>query len=323
MDRTERFHQILRLLQGGVVTFAQMQETLEVSPATIKRDLQYLRDRLHAPIVWDTQRRGYVLERTSRQARRFALPGLWFTASEVHALLTMEHLLSNLQPGFLQSHIAPFREKIQHLLGRGDHTPQEVIHRLRVLPMAARVFDACHFEVAATAVLERRRLRIKHLNRRSGEIIDREVSPQRLVYYRASWYLDAWCHMRRALRSFGLDAIQQAELLDSSAHEVSDQELDAELGSGYGIFAGSKTRTAKLRFSAKIARWVEKESWFPQQKGRTDRQGRYILEFPYAQDTELIMDILRYGEEVEVLKPSSLRAKVRERLQRAVQVYSN
>ena len=54
MDRTERFYKIQSLLMGKPsVTMKQMQGALEVSRATLNRDLAYMRDRLHIPFAWD------------------------------------------------------------------------------------------------------------------------------------------------------------------------------------------------------------------------------------------------------------------------------
>ena len=138
MDRTERFYRIDQLLhERKVIPLQLLIEVLGVSRATINRDLEYLRDRLNAPIVWDRERRGYRYEEADRAALRYALPGLWFNGAEIHALLTMEHLLSNLQPGLLGPHIEPLRARIRMLLDSGDHSAEEVTSRIRLLRMAA------------------------------------------------------------------------------------------------------------------------------------------------------------------------------------------
>jgi len=324
MDRTERFYKIDQLLQERrVVSMETLIEALGVSHATVKRDLEYLRDRLNAPIVWNREFRGYQYDTPQAKAPRYSLPGLWFNASEVHALLTMEHLLSKLQPGLLGPHIEPLRTRIRVLLDSGDHSAEEVVRRIRVLHMAARAVEPSYFQAIATGLLGRTRLRLEHHNRRMDETTFRDVSPQRLVYYRDNWYLDAWCHLRKGLRSFGVDAIQSVELLSSKAKNIADKTLDAELGSGYGIFAGRQTRKAVLRFTAERARWVAWEEWHPEQESQFDDEGRYVLTVPYSDDTELIMDVLRYGPDVEVLRPPGLRDKVRVRLRLAQGVYGD
>ena len=103
MDRTERFYKIELLLRSrGCVSFAALRAELEVSPATLKRDLQYLRDRLSAPIVYDALENGYRFSGAAAAGSggstpRQELPGLWFSESEVHALLTMHQLLAGLE----------------------------------------------------------------------------------------------------------------------------------------------------------------------------------------------------------------------------------
>ncbi|UCC15253.1 MAG: transcriptional regulator, partial [Gammaproteobacteria bacterium] len=89
MDRTERFYKIQQLLQKGrAVPRQKFLDVLEVSPATFKRDLEYMRDRMDAPIAWDREARGYRFDTSDPQAANWELPGLWFSEEELRALLT-------------------------------------------------------------------------------------------------------------------------------------------------------------------------------------------------------------------------------------------
>ena len=322
MDRTERFHLIDQLLcNQRVVSRQQFLDALEVSPATFKRDLEYLRDRLAAPIVWDRERRGYRYQ-VEDGAEQFQLPGLWFNTSEIQALLSMDALLANLQPGVLSSHIEPLRSRIRMLLDEGDHSVDEIARRIRIVPLAAKAYRSENFQALCQALLSRRRIEMTYYSRPTDSSSERTVSPQRLIYYRDNWYLDAWCHLRNGLRSFSVDAIQQLAITAEAALEVDEAELNRELESGYGIFSGADTREAVLRFSPQLARWVSRETWHPQQRSEYDSDGYYLLRVPYSQDTELVMDILKHGPEVEVLEPPELRAKVAERIDAMRDLYS-
>jgi predicted DNA-binding transcriptional regulator YafY len=203
----------------------------------------------------------------------------------------------------------------------GDHPADEVERRVRLVQIGARTMALPHFETVANAVLKRERMRIVYAGRNSDEVTEREVSPQRLVHYRDNWYVDAWCHLRDALRSFAVDAIRDATLLDRKAKTIADRELDEVLGSGYGIFSGRATQWARLRFTPARARWVGAEQWHPRQKGSFEADGAYVLEVPYSDDRELIGDILRHGPEVEVLDPPALRRAVREQLNATLKRY--
>jgi len=311
--RQERLQRMIQLLKTHrVVPRQTFLDRLEISPATFKRDLEYLRDRMGAPVIWDRKRGGYRFDPSDEQAVKFELPGLWFNSQEIRALLTMHQLIDELQPSLLTPHIEPLKERIESLLEGGEHTSDEVRKRIRILHMNARPVEPEHFEVISSALLAGRRLNVIHYNRRRDEETERELSPQRLVFYRDNWYLDAWCHLRRGVRSFSVETLRKVLPLDKKARRVAGKTLNEILASGYGIFGGRDTRTARLRFSPERARWVATETWHPQQKGWFDEGGSYILEFPYSDDRELTMDILKHGPAVEVISPASLRKRIQE-----------
>jgi predicted DNA-binding transcriptional regulator YafY len=292
-----------------------------VSPATFKRDLEYLRDRFRAPIIYDPGQEAYRFDDKVADSAVWQLPGLWFSADELVALLTMDRLIAELEPGVLSEAIGPFRKRIQALLAAGESSAAEVTRRIRVLSMGARAIEPAHFRVIATALLSRRRLRIRHNRRQDGDLLEREISPQRLVHYRDNWYVDAFCHKRQALRTFAVDAIERATVLDKATRDVGEESLDRHYTSGYGIFAGADTQEAVLLFNPTRARWVSRETWHPRQDGKLQLDGSYVLKFPYSREPELVMDILKYGADVTVLAPESLRAAVASELGRAVALY--
>jgi len=312
MDRTERFYKIDRLLREvRVASVALLLEKLEVSPATLKRDLEYMRNRLRAPIVFDREAGGYRLERETPGDAQYELPGLWFSPAEIHALLTLRHLVANLRAGsVLGPHVEAVTARLAAALGRGDHSADELARRVRILDMASRDVKIEHFELVGSALSRRRRLKIAYYGRARGDLSERVVSPQRLVHYRDNWYLDAYCHWRDDLRSFAVDAIRAAQMLDDPAMDIADATLDAALGSGYGIFSGAAIEWARLRFTPQRARWVSAEQWHPQQRSHREPDGSYVLEIPYSDPRELTMDILRHGADVEVLAPTALRDQV-------------
>jgi predicted DNA-binding transcriptional regulator YafY len=321
MDRLERFYKIDRLLnERKVVSFAALQEALGTSRAGVKRDLAYMRERFNAPIEYDREANGYRFGRP-RSGPRYQLPGLWFDAAEVLALLTTLRMLGDLQPGMLDGQIEPLRERLRSILGSGDHSWEEVEKRIRIFQPGRREAGSAQFSTIAAAVLRRSRLWLRHYNRKENRETEREVSPQRLVHYRDNWYLDAWCHLRNDLRSFAVDAIRDAVLREGRAKEISSAQLDEHLGAGYGIFAGREVQWATFRFTPEAARWVAAQEWHPKQRSRLANDGSYILEVPYSDDRELVMEILKFGRDVEVLSPAALRTRVGEALREAAERY--
>lgn len=323
MSQTARLYRIEQMLQDrGTVTFAEMMETLEVSPATLKRDLAYLRDRLNAPIEYDRFQGGYKMA-TAPRGERHQLPGLWFSPQEIRALLTMHQLLADMDVGgLLGPHIQPLMARITALLGSTDAAPDAVAVRVKLMAASQRrhVGLAC-FETVGNALMMRKRLKFQYHSRHRNEVAAREVSPQRLTYYRENWYLDAWCHTSNGMRMFALDAIDQATMTETAAREVPVRKVEAELGEGYGIYNGKTAAWAVLRFTPLSARWVESERWHPKQKTRKLPDGSLEIELPYLNPTELTMDILRHGAQVRVISPPELQKAVLARLDAARQQY--
>src|SRR3989442_1630103 len=321
MDRLERFYKIDQLLnERKLVPFSALQEALGTSRAGVKRDLAYMRTRFNAPIEYDREANGYRFG-TPGTGPRYELPGLWFNAGEAYALLSMQSLLAELQPGLLEPHIAPLQGRLHAILG-GEPAWKDIATRIRIFKPERRESQARHFSTIAGALLRRLRVWIRHYNRKEDRVTEREISPQRLVHYRDNWYVDAYCHLREDLRSFAVDAIRDVELRATRAKEISKVELDEHLASGYGIFAGRKVEWAKLKFTPEAARWVSAQSWHPKQRARVEKDGSYILEVPYADDRELVMEILKYGADVEVVAPPALRDKVKQQLELAGKRYS-
>jgi len=327
MDRTERFYKIELLLRSrGCVGFDALRDELAVSPATLKRDLQYLRDRLNAPIVYDRYDNGYRFEAAAADSKapRHELPGVWFSEKEIHALLTMHQLLGGLDDdGVLSRHLQPMMDKLQGMLGADASEARELMRRVKVISTARRRVPSRHFELLGSALTQRKRVWLRYFKRSDRSVSEREVSPQRLVNHRNTWYLDAWCHASDGLRRFSLDAIQQARPLAAKARHVAVKDLEAELDAGYGIYGGgAKLKWASLVFNADAAQWVANEEWHPLQKSRWLDDGRYELQVPYSDPTELAMDILRHGDSVVVAGDKTLAAEIRQRLVKAAALYA-
>lgn len=293
---------------------------LEVSWATLKRDLAYMRDRLNAPIEFDRDAGGYRFCAPS-VGPKYELPGLWFNADETYALLTTHQLLCDLEPGLLAPHVAPLLSRLEAILGQEELNFSQIANRIRLGRIGKRRKNPAHFSVVSRAVLERQQLQVRHYSREHDTHSDRTLSPQRLIFYRNNWYLEAWCHERKALRRFSVDALESVELLAAKAKDVSDKQLNAAFATAYGIYGGVGVNKAHLRFSVAATRWVADEEWHPDQVGSLDADGRYFLEVPFAEPTELLMDILRHGHHVEVLGPPELRRAVMDDIKQMGSLY--
>lgn len=320
MDKIERITALHRILKASryPVTVKRLQEELGCSRATVYRDLAYLRDALMAPIEGDGEA-GFRYE--AAEGERFELPGLWLSSEELYALLAAQQLLVRTGGGVLSGALAPLQKRIEGLLADHAGVSQWPVDRVRVIPHRGRRLDEASFRTVASAVLERKQLAFEYRARSTDERTRRIVSPQRITHYRDNWYLDAWDHERKALRSFAVDRIGGARLQEDAAQDLANEDLNQHLASSYGIFSGEPKGWATILFSPKAARWVADEQWHSKQQGRHLPDGRYELKVPYSVSRELLMDILHYGADAEIIEPSVLREQAKSLLELALSNY--
>lgn len=323
MSKVERLYHLHNILsqRRTPISRQDLMERLECSQATLYRLVAELRDFLGAPIEQDPDTRGFYYDRSYEQP--FELPGIWISPGELQALLTARQVLSNVQPGLLEGELASLQGRITALLQQRGVEAEGGESRIHIQPVAGRAVPAHMFQDVLGALIRRRRLRIRYHGRRRDEESERVVSPQRLTQYRNSWYLDAWCHSAKGLRSFALERIREQTLLDERAREIPGAELSDHFDRSYGIFSGPAEHTAELRFSPEMARWVAEEVWHPDQQGRFETDGSWLLRVPFSSARELSMDILRYGPEVEVLAPPFLRDAVAAEARRTAERYES
>ena len=319
MDLFHRINHFHHLLSGRRQPASRewLEHELGCGTSTVKRIITILRG-YGAVIDYDRESNGYTYNRSVA----FELPGIWFTHDELLGLITAHDLLASAEPGLLNETLQPIRQKLDKLLLTEKLGAGELPKRVRILRLAGRGAGKFFGEVTR-ALVERKQLQFSYHARTTDEDKVRKVSPQRLTHYRDNWYLDAWCHDRRALRSFALERIREARVSRWAARDIIESKLHEHFASAYGIFAGKPVGTARLIFSVHRAQWVSEEEWHAKQVGIFLDDGRYQLDIPYSDTRELMMDILKNGPDVEVVGPVALRIEVQQRLAASLQQYAN
>ncbi len=327
MSQAARLREIIAILEARKHPTPRevLLDELGVSLATLKRDLTLLRDQFHAPIKWlageDGKARGYILEDMGWSSGKLGLPRAWFTSSEIYALLMIDTLAGHIAPGLLTEHLQPLITRITMALSATSDDPENIRAKVRLLASSAKRKDAPHFESVAQATVRKQRLEIEYFTKSRNETSTRTISPQRLVHYKENWYLVAWCHRADALRVFSLDGVRNAVVLNDKAVEVEGSQVEAAVGKDFGIISGATRHWARLQFSVLQTRWIESEIWHPEQRLFRQPDESLILEIPFSDPRELVLDILKYGPEVKVLEPKLLRDEVCKRLQKALLQY--
>ena len=306
------------LTQKGYVSFEQIKSVLKVSEPTVKRDIRYMREELGAPIQYSHAKNGYYYaapaaegkakrgargaDRRPQEKDEAASPLMhkqWYSSEELYVLASAYDLLGALegdQSSALVEEITPLRSRVLGLFSLGGSSPRELVRHVRVVNGRVPFKEPQTFETIGCALSERRRVRIRYYSWRTDESTEREISPLRLVHYRNRWYVDAFCHLTGQLKTFQIENIESAEILE--------------------------LQIARLHFDEASARYVLREAWHPRQRVQKLNDGSLMLSVPYSDPTEIVGAILGWGSRVEVLEPQELRDQVGREAERIAALYS-
>ncbi len=301
----------------------QLQEKLECSAATVERYLTELRDTYGQKVEYLRESKGY---RLLNESGNIELPSHLFSSQEINAILLVDQLINDLEPGFLKNDLRSVKQHLSRIKNKFSNRQTFSEKRIRMLNIGKRVNKNNHLTAITQAVLNQKIIVVEYDSRTNSDnpILSRILSPQRLTHYRDNWYLDAWCHERGALRTFALERIiglKEGKTAKQKIVSLSDKELDSHYTKTFGIFGGEISGIAKLKFTPHRSQWVSEEVWHQDQVGIWLEDGSYQLEIPYGNDLELIGDILKYGNQVEVLEPRSLREKIKLQIQKLTTIY--
>lgn len=318
MAKLDHLQQIHRLLKSHrrPIPLAKLAERMECSERTVRRHIDDMKTWFDAPLEYDKTANGWHYVNTGET---FEIPGLWLTSTELQSLTLLLHVLENFGNGLLNDELASVEKQIRKLLEARGISLAAITERIKVLPLGNRYTPGRIFQQVGDALLRRRQLRITYSSY-TNQITRRSVSPQTLVYYRENWYLDAWCHLRKALRTFSLARIECITNSNANAVDIDRDELQQHFAASYGIFAGLATHIARLRFLPAIAREIAQQRWHPEQQGEWEGD-EYVLNFPYSDERELVGDIQRYLPHVVVEAPTSLRKTISRNMRAALEWY--
>ena len=310
------FHGRVRALRYPNAT--TLAERFYISPKTAQRDIEFMRDRLLAPLEYIAAERGYRYTDAS-----YELPGLCIGAEELTALLVAYRLASTIPDKRLKRSCATILKRIliHHGVGEGI-SMEDLEEKVSVKNIVYSRADGRVFHQVLEHLLHARPLCIEYYSPHRDETTRRDILPLHLLHYMGTWHIIAHCGMKNDLRDFVVSRIKSLEPSERRLETpFSSAQVKAYMRRNFGIMNSSESALVSLRFKPRSAAWVAEQEWHPAQESFREPDGALILTFPVADFREVRREILKHGTAVEVLAPEELRQEVKAEIEAMAKMY--
>ncbi len=293
-------------------------EKFELSRKTAQRDIEFMRDRLNAPLTYVAGERGYKYDDNT-----YELPGIWINEEELSALLISSRLASTMPDEDLKTSLKSFLEQIISLHSlRGSISMDELNERVSVKNIGYSRTGGKTFHQVVDALFYKKPLKISYYSPHKNEHTERDILPLHLLQYMGNWHLIAHCSFRDGLRNFALSRIRSVEpstlRFDTGIPAASVKKY---IRKNFGLLSSDTATEVCLRFSPDIAPWISEQVWHSRQEITRDADGNLCLKFPVADFKEIKREVLKYGSRVEVLSPEELREEVKKEIAEMKKTY--
>lgn len=293
-------------------------DEFEVSQRTALRDIEFMRDRLRAPLEFDRTRNGY---RYTDNA--FEIPAHWIDEDNMLALALAARLASTIPDTALKEDLCRLIGRMLHLSRKdGKACIEELSDKISVKNIEYAKVNEQFFRLTVRALFDHHPLRITYHSPHSTTTTQRTIQPLHLMHYMGSWHLLAWCATRNAIRDFALARLLSVEPTDEPVVVPKNlPPIKAYSRRHFGIMQGDETREVTLCFAPQTASRVIEQVWHPDQRTHLDPDGSLLLSFPTADFRELVKVILGYGAEVRVVEPPELQRLIRGEIDKMNRMY--
>lgn len=311
----QRIHQ--ELIAGKYPNATSLASDIEVSTKTIHRDLEFMRDRLMLPLEYDKAHNGYYYtEEVS------AFPTVNITEGELFALLVAEKALQQYRGTTFEKPLLSAIKKLESSLpdtislNMGDWE-QSISFRTS----AEQILDLEIFDQLAKATSQRRQLKLAYRKPGKRETEPRLIDPYHLANINGEWFLFAYDHDRRDIRTFVPSRIQRVEATGKTFPPPKKFSVEKRLRDSFGVHSAEGEFGVVIQFNEAVADYIREKKWHSSQELRELKSGGVELRLKLSSLAEVQRWILGWGSQAVVIQPAELIASVREAAQKIVENY--
>jgi predicted DNA-binding transcriptional regulator YafY len=304
----ERILEIHRAIQSGKYPNANtLARTLEVSAKSVHRDFIFMRERLRLPLKYDDLKFGYYYIRPVRD-----FPTLLLSEGELFAMLVAEKAVQQYRgTAFEKPLLSAFKKMAAALPETVSLSLRDLDQSVSFRTSAEPVVNVQIFDTLAQATAQQQQLRMMYRKPGSGSPEERIIDPYHLANINGEWFLFAWDHLRKDLRTFVPSRIQSVAATGRKFERPQNFSLDKTLSGSFGVHSAEGHFDVVIRFDSEVADYIREKRWHPSQKLRNLSKGAVELQMKLSSLKEIERWVLGWAGHARVLRPPELVNRMR------------
>jgi predicted DNA-binding transcriptional regulator YafY len=313
LDRMLRIHQELQA--NRFPNSATLSRDMEISAKTVHRDVEFMRDRLALPIEWHSVRNGYYY---TKPVANF--PSMTFTEGELVALVVAEKALQQYRGTTFEKPLLSAIKKMEESLPDTiSLSLTDIEQTISFRTSAEQVLDLEIFDALAKATAAHKQIEFTYRKPGEKQTEQRRVDPYHLANINGEWYLFAYDHLRKDIRTFVPARIKSIKQTGKSFSRVAGFSLEQRLRDSFGVHSGKDKFDVVLRFNDKAADYIREKRWHDSQELKELKAGAVELRMKLSSLAEVERWVLSWGGNATVSKPKELADSVREAAKRLLE----
>jgi predicted DNA-binding transcriptional regulator YafY len=306
LERMMRIHDAIQ--SGKYPNAGELAETLEVSRKSVQRDIEFMRERMNFPIEYDKNRWGYYYTKDVG-----SFPAFTVTEGELFAVLVAEKAMHQYRGTNLERPLMSAFKKLAASLPETISLhmadwEQTISFRSSAEPISnLEVFDKL-----ARAAAEGRQLELQYRKPGSAAAENRAVDPYHMANVNGDWFLFAYCHLRKDIRTFVPARIVSAEPTGKRFQRPKDFSIESALRDSFGVHSGKGEHRVVIRFNEVVADLIREKKWHASQELKNLSNGGVELSLRLSSLVEVQRWILSWAGNAQVVAPDDLKRAVQE-----------
>ncbi|MEO6335313.1 MAG: WYL domain-containing protein, partial [Verrucomicrobiota bacterium] len=305
LERMMKIHQAIQ--SGKFPNATSLAGELEVSTKSIHRDLEFMRDRMGLPLEYNKACNGYFYTEKVN-----AFPTLQITEGELFALLVAEKSLQQYRgTTFEKPLISAFKKMASSLPDTVSLNLAEWEQTISFRTSAEPILKLEIFDALAKATSQRHQLKLTYRKPGKKEMESRLIDPYHLANINGEWFLFAYDHARKDIRTFVPARVHALEKTGKTFSRSEKFSLEKRLRDSFGVHSADGEFDVVIRFKEQIADYIREKKWHESQQLIELKGGGVELRLKLSSLSEIERWILGWGGDAIVAQPDELVQSVK------------